>query len=172
MAQNPEPGTQVRCGSSVDLVIYSVSPGTHDAPPETLCSVPDLRGVRAEDAAAVLRKYNLQLGTVRRVEGRRIGVAQNPEPGAQVRCGSSVDLVISSGPSGPSDTGPAVDTQPRLCTVPDIRALSAQAAQRALKASGLKLGRFEEGGDQRRQTPEPKSKVPCGTAVDVFAVIL
>lgn len=167
VTQNPEPGSQVRCGSSVDLVIYSVSPGTHDAPPETTCTVPDLRQVSVEQAATVLRRYNLQLGSVRRVEGHRAGVTQNPEPGVQVRCGSSVDLVIYFVSPGTHDAPPET-----LCTVPDIRRLSAQAAARALRQSGLRLGRFEEGGDERRQSPEAGSRVRCGTTVNVFAVIL
>ena len=167
VTQNPEPGAQVRCGSSVDLVIYFVSPGTHDAPTETLCTVPDLRLVPVEQAPSVLRRYNLQLGGVRRVEGHRAGVIQNPEPGAQVRCGSSVDLVIYFISPGTHDAPPGI-----FCTVPDVRRLSAQAAARALRASGLRLGRFEAGGDERRQSPEPGSRVRCGTTVDVFAVIL
>jgi beta-lactam-binding protein with PASTA domain len=164
-AQNPEPGVQVRCGSSVDLVIYEAGAGTYDAPPETPCTVPDLRRVSVEQAASVLRRYNLQLGNVRRVEGPRAGVTQNPQPGAQVRCGSSVDLVVYFVSPGTHDAPPETP-----CTVPDVRPLSARAAQSALKAAGLRLGRFEEGGDARGQSPEPGSRVRCGTAVDVFAI--
>jgi len=170
-AQNPEPGAQVRCGSSVDLVIYEAGAGTYDAPPETPCTVPDLRRVPVEQAPSVLRRYNLQLGSVRRVEGRRPGVTQNPQPGAQVRCGSSVDLVIYFVRSVTPDSGPAIETQPTVCTVPDVRRMSARAAQSALKARGLRLGRFEEGGEDRAQRPEPGSSVRCGSSVDVFAVI-
>jgi beta-lactam-binding protein with PASTA domain len=169
--QNPQPGARVPCGSSVDLVIYSGPTGTHDEPPETFCTVPDLRQVPVERAAAFLRKYNLQLGRVQRAEGRVAGVIQNPEPGAQVRCGSSVDLVIYFVRSLPPDSGPAVETQPTNCIVPDVRRLSARVAQTTLKRAGLRLGRFEEGGDDRGQSPEPRSRVRCGTAVDVFAVI-
>jgi beta-lactam-binding protein with PASTA domain len=165
VAQNPEPGTRVRCGSSVDLVIYSGPSGTHDAPPETMCTVPDLRQVPVERAAAFLRKYNLQLGRVQRVEGRSAGMAQNPEPGTRVRCGSSVDLVVYSGASGTYDGEPVT-----MCTVPDIRRLTARAAQSALKASGLRLGQYQQGGDDRRQNPEPGKSVQCGSTVDVFAV--
>jgi beta-lactam-binding protein with PASTA domain len=172
VTQNPEPGAQVRCGSSVDLVIYSVSPGTYDAPPETFCTVPDIRRVPVENASAVLRERNLQLGSVRRVEGRRAGVTQNPLPDAQVRCGSSVDLVIYFVRSITPDAGPAVETHPTVCTVPDVRGLNAEGARRTLKAHGLVLGEFQAGGDERRQSPEPNTTVRCGTTVNVYAVIL
>jgi beta-lactam-binding protein with PASTA domain len=165
VTQNPKPGTQVPCGSSVDLVVYSAPSGTHEPPPETFCTVPDLRRVPVERAAAFLRKYNLQLGRVQRVEGRSAGVAQNPEPGTRVRCGSSVDLVVYSGASGTYDGEPVT-----MCTVPDIRRLTARAAQSALKASGLRLGQYQQGGDDRRQNPEPGKSVQCGSTVDVFAV--
>jgi beta-lactam-binding protein with PASTA domain len=170
-SQNPAPGAQVRCGSSVDLVIYEAGAGTYDAPPETSCTVPDIRGVPVENASSVLRERNLQLGSVRRVERRRAEVTQNPLPGAQVRCGSSVDLVIYFVRSIAPDSGPAAETPPTVCTVPDVRRMSARAAQTALKAAGLRLGRFEEGGDDRGQNPQPRAQVRCGTAVDVFAVI-
>jgi beta-lactam-binding protein with PASTA domain len=168
--QSPAPGAEVRCGSSVDLVIYEAGAGTHDAPPEPPpCTVPDLRAVPVEQASSVLRRYNLELGSVRRVEGRRPGVTQNPQAGARVRCGSSVDLVVYFVRSGTWD-GEVVEAPPTVCTVPDLRRLSARAAQSALKAAGLRLGRFEEGGDARGQNPEPGRRVQCGTAVDVFAV--
>jgi beta-lactam-binding protein with PASTA domain len=81
-----------------------------------------------------------------------------------------VDLVIYFVRSGTWD-GEVVETEPTVCTVPDVRPLSARAAQSALKAAGLRLGRFEQGGDARGQSPEPGSRVRCGTTVDVFAVI-
>lgn len=171
--QSPAPGAEVRCGSSVDLVIYEAGAGTHDAPPEPPpCTVPDLRAVPVEQASSVLRRYNLELGNVQRVEGRRPGVTQNPQPGAQVRCGSSVDLVIyyvRSRPSGTYD-GPLV-AQPTSCTVPDVRGLNAEGARRTLKAHGLVLGEFQVGGDERRQSPEQNTTVRCGTTVNVYAVI-
>jgi beta-lactam-binding protein with PASTA domain len=167
VTQNPQPGSRVRCGSSVDLVIYEAGTDTHDVPPETSCTVPDLRHTTVEQAPSILQRYNLQLGSVRRVEGRRPGIAQNPQPGAAVRCGSSVDLVVYFVGSGTFDG----EVVPTVCTVPDIRPLSVRAAQSALKAAGLRLGRFEEGGDERRQNPAPGSRVQCGTVVDVFAVI-
>jgi beta-lactam-binding protein with PASTA domain len=132
--------------------------------------VPDLRAVPVEQASSVLRRYNLELGSVRRVEGRRPGMTQNPQAGARVRCGSSVDLVVYFVRSGTWD-GEVVETPPTVCTVPDLRRLSARAAQSALKAAGLRLGRFEEGGDERGQNPQPGAQVRCGSAVDVFAVI-
>jgi beta-lactam-binding protein with PASTA domain len=249
VTQNPEPGAQVRCGSSVDLVIYSAGPGTYDAPPENLCTVPDLRRVPVERAPEVLRKYNLQLGSVRKVAGQSASVSQNPEPGARVHCGSAVDLVVyvvvpsgthdaepdsrqrdsrpcivpdlsrvpverapevlrkynlqlgsvrrvispSAGislypepgsrvPCGSSvdlvihvarpapDDGRTVETRPTGCRVPDVSRLSKEAAQATLKRFGLQLGRFQEGGDERGQSPKPNTQVPCGTAVDVFPV--
>jgi beta-lactam-binding protein with PASTA domain len=175
VAQSPEPGTRVRCGSSVDLVIYSGPSGTHDGPVvDTLpvCTVPDLSRVPVESAASVLRRYNLQLGNVRRIAGAKSGTAQNPQPETRVPCGSSVDMVVyfvRSGPSGTYD-GPVV-VQPTTCTVPDVRGLNAEGARRTLRAHGLVLGEFQAGGDERRQSPEPNTTARCGTTVNVYAVI-
>jgi beta-lactam-binding protein with PASTA domain len=168
VTQNPEPGTQVQCGSSVDLVIYSEPSGTRDAAPETLCTVPDLRQVPVERASALLRKYNLQLGRVQRVEGRSAGVAQNPEPGTQVHCGSSVDLVIYSGPSGTHD-GPVVDTPP-ACTVPDLSQVPVESAATVLRRYNLELGKVQRIAGAKSvvaQNPQPGTRVPCGSSVDL-----
>jgi hypothetical protein len=87
--------------------------------------------------------------------------------------GPSLPTVAVS-PVDLSPTASSTDTPPLPagdCVVPDIRPLSPEAARHALDASRLRLGRFEQGGDRRGQNPEPGARVPCGSRVDVFAII-
>ena len=153
--QEPQPGAQVPCNSSVNLWVVA----------HTDVAVPDVRGRDLEGARVELSHAGLEVGgtsETRYIEAKPgTVVQQSPSPGTRVRRGSAVALVIASRP-----------VRPTQCTVPDVRRLSEEAARSALRGAGLRLGRFERGGDERRQKPEPGARVPCGTTVDVIAVIL
>src|SRR3954447_4631222 len=80
----------------------NVSPPVHGALSPGEIRVPDLRGVAAKDARAILGPLHLQVGPV----GLRLSqeaptgivIEQDPPGGAAVPPGAEVDLVASSGP--------------------------------------------------------------------------
>jgi beta-lactam-binding protein with PASTA domain len=180
--QSPSPGTRIPPGTAVSLVIVSRQAPQPSKPSEPrepskpserresqkeVCTVPDIRHVSVERAPGVLQERRLQLGSVRRVEGGSARVTQNPEPGAQVRCGSSVDLVIYSVPSG-KPAGPNPKIQRTVCTVPDILSGGPKSARKILEAEGLKLGQEEQRIEgPPYQNPKAGAHVPCGSAVNV-----
>lgn len=94
---------------------------------------PDLSGLTREDAATELADSGLVWGKSAREGSYSDAVpsghvlSQRPGPGSLVKRGSPVEVIISLGP--------------RQLAVPDLRGLTREAAQAALAASGLRLGR-------------------------------
>ncbi len=93
MAQQPEPGTQVRKNRQVSLI---VSRGVN------VYTMPDLRFLSLRDAGVDLTRLRLKLGKTTMVANDDVPfshvVAQNPPPLQTVREGTTVDLVLSKGP--------------------------------------------------------------------------
>lgn len=102
--QSPSPGTRVPPGTPVSLVVASVPPVRPDGRPDTvppervrpqkerpkMCTVPDILKGGQRNARKTLEGAGLTLGQVQqRIEGPPY---QNPKAGAQVACGSSVDV--------------------------------------------------------------------------------
>lgn len=103
--QSPEEGTFVKRNSAVQV---TVSRG----PEPRLISMPDLREKREEEAKAILTENGLKLESItyERSAGVLYGrvIKQLPEPGTEVKEGSNVQLVLSSGP-GPGTREATVD---------------------------------------------------------------
>ena len=93
MAQQPAPGTRVREGRQVSLI---VSQGVN------IYTMPDLRFSSLRDAGLTLSRLKLNLGKTTMVANDDVPfnhiVAQNPPPLASVREGSTVSFVLSKGP--------------------------------------------------------------------------
>jgi len=93
MAQQPAPGTRVREGRQVSLI---VSQGVN------IYTMPDLRFASLRDAGLTLSRLRLNLGKTTMVANDDVPfnhiVSQNPPPLASVREGSVVNLVLSKGP--------------------------------------------------------------------------
>ena len=149
--QDPAGGTQVACGSAVDLVI-SLGP----------CVAPDVVGLSQAAAAAALADAGFTVGTVTEEHSDTVPegsvVSQEPAGGTQVACGSAVDLVISLGP----------------CVAPNVVGLSQAAATTTLADAGLTVGvvTFEHSdtapeGSVIGQEPAGGTQVACGSAVDL-----
>ena len=93
MAQQPAPGTRVREGRQVSVI---VSQGVN------IYTMPDLRFASLRDAGLTLSRLKLNLGKTTMVTNDDVPfnhiVSQNPPPLASVRQGSTVNFVLSKGP--------------------------------------------------------------------------
>jgi serine/threonine-protein kinase len=125
--------------------------------------VPDLIGLEQAAAEAALEAQGLTLGTITQSASDqpkdRI-IEQNPAPATEAEEGTTVDVVISSGPA--------------KATVPAIIGLSLDRASEELERAGLTLGkRTERESDRAAGTvidsdPKEGENVDTGTAVDVI----
>jgi beta-lactam-binding protein with PASTA domain len=94
IGQEPAPKRRVKPGMTVDVVIASTN---ENQQPNTV-KVPNLLGQKVFIVVATLERLDLKLGRIRkekREQGSRNTVLmQTPKPGAMVRPGTTVDLVV------------------------------------------------------------------------------
>jgi hypothetical protein len=94
--QNPPARTEVMAGTLVSLVI-SLGPSA--------VAVPNVVGLTQAAAQSAITSASLVVGTVTRQYSDTVPpgnvISQNPAAGASASPGSTVDLIISDGPSGP-----------------------------------------------------------------------
>jgi beta-lactam-binding protein with PASTA domain len=149
--QDPEPGTDVRAGRQISLV---VSTGLQ------IFSMPDLRYESLREVNLDLAHDKLQLGKVRTVQNTEVQanrvVAQDPVPMTAVRVGTVVNIDLSKG--GPPNF-----------KVPNFTGMSVDDARDLAERSHVRFGQlvwtpFGPGGPARgvvvRQKPE------AGSAID------
>ncbi|WKD56617.1 Serine/threonine-protein kinase PknB [Corynebacterium capitovis DSM 44611] len=120
IGSNPTAGSQLRPGT---LVTLTVSSGRE------LTDVPDVAGLTAQDAAAVLAEAGLELNTdIQREASDTVaeGVisSQNPAAGSQISKGSKVSVVVSTGRE--------------TVTVPSLAGMDVSQATSTLTSLGLK----------------------------------
>jgi len=137
ISQNPVSGALVAKGSAINL---TVSQGL--AP----VSVPNVTGMTQTDAGSAITAANLVLGTLSSAYSATVPagnvISQNPASGTSVQAGSSVSLVISSGP-------PPV-------SVPNVIGMTQPNAQSAITAAMLTVGTI---------TSANSSTVPAGSVI-------
>ncbi|HXL02235.1 MAG TPA: PASTA domain-containing protein [Candidatus Atribacteria bacterium] len=96
VSQNPPPESRVAKGSVMSLL---VSKGKSETEVLNLVVVPDLVGLRLEEAKRLLAQSNLTVGNVEEVaaEGRSAGVVvgQSPAPGEEVEPGEKIHLQVT-----------------------------------------------------------------------------
>ena len=101
LASSPVAGTTVHSGSRVNL---AVSDGTGGG---TTTTVPDVRGKTVSEAQPIITGVDLVVGNVNQEHSATVAVGliirSNPIAGTSVPTGSSVDLVVSSGPIGQAE---------------------------------------------------------------------
>jgi beta-lactam-binding protein with PASTA domain len=121
ISQDPASGNSVAEGSPVDLVVSSGPP---------MVSVPDVGGMTRDAATAALTGAKLKAGDITQKASGAIGsgkiISQDPAGGSSVAEGSSVKLVISSGP--------------QMVPVPEVEGMTRDAATTALTGAKLKVG--------------------------------
>ena len=166
--QSPKPGSQIRCGSTVNVLI------TEQEPRQCRVRVPNLveagSVARARDT---LDRQRLMLGHIdTRPDPRpkETIIDQSPEPGALVPCGSPVNILV--GVPIPSDPPPTCRVQ-----VPDLVEAGVGPAKDILDRQRLTIGRVDTRPDPRPrgtiidQSPDRGAYVPCGSQVNVLVAV-
>ncbi len=154
MRQSVDPGITVSKGSTIDVV---VSQGV----PKVI--VPNLVGLKFEDAVAILEQYGLKYSREDRTDDRVAAgevISQSPDPGTEVEKGTPVTLVVSLGPES--------------VQVPNELDRKATTAEKELQRRGLKANFISVPSlpDQKdrviRQDPEPGTTVAKGSNVTLY----
>lgn len=152
LAQEPPPGTRLRAGRTVRLTLNQAR----------LNPLPELKGLRQEEAEARLSELGYRLAGVAQVESTEpLGtvLASDPPSGAPLPPGATVRLLVSRGAS----LGPTVP-------LPQLTGLSQKEALFLLNAMGLQV-QVEEvpsgapPGTVLAQEPAPGTPMPPGSGV-------
>jgi YD repeat-containing protein len=153
ISQNPAAGVSTPQGSAVALVI-SLGP--------LMVSAPDVTGMTQASAESVITAAGLTVGTVATANSNTVAagsvISQNPTAATSVAEGTSINLVISSGPA--------------IGTVPNVVGMTRSDAQSALVNASLSVGALTfvnsdavAAGDVISQNPAPGASVVPRTAV-------
>jgi serine/threonine-protein kinase len=163
--QNPRAGTTVAKNSVVTLTISS---GTGQA------QVPNVVGQDSTAAANVLGQAGFKTTTKTQasdtVQAGQV-VSTSPPAGAKANKGSTVTMVVSSGPS-PTTTEPSTTTtnESGTTTVPNLTALTQNQAENALANKGFvgnctATGNAAGNGRVVSQSPSSGSQAQVGSTV-------
>ncbi|HEY7952456.1 MAG TPA: Stk1 family PASTA domain-containing Ser/Thr kinase [Solirubrobacteraceae bacterium] len=136
ISQAPRPGSEVKKGSRVSLVV-STGPSS--------LGMPNVVGKSEAQALAVLQAAGLKSTTQTQASTKvkqGIVISTNPTAGTELEEGSPVTVLVSSGP--------------QQVSVPEVTGSSEAEAKAALKAAGLKLGTV---------TQQPSNEVAPGTVL-------
>ncbi len=156
LEQNPPADRQVEPGSEIDLIV-SAEPRPVD--------VPSLEGMTVEAAQKALENAGLELGQVDEENDEDVPedriISQSPEAFTEVPKGTSVDVIVSAGPS--------------VVIVPNVECRSLASAEAELEGLGLEpqlgedvLPNPECGFNPNnvvQQDTAPGTAVPPGTTI-------
>lgn len=95
IAHTPPPNVTVQRDSKVNLLVSL-------GPPPTQLTMPDLRGMKLQEASKLLEIDKLKLGSVTRKassEEADVVLGHTPQPDQSIDTGAVVDLIVSSGDS-------------------------------------------------------------------------
>lgn len=160
VSTEPEEGTRVQLGSHV---VIHLSKGPRPR------VVPDVVGLSAPEAFALIGVGELQIGRISRRSARDVApgsiVSTNPAAGAEVPRSTPIDLVITP--------------EPTDVTIPDLVRMTPSAASRVASATGVRLSTRTlsvPAGDQRSgivvsQNPIAGSIREPGTTVEVTVAV-
>ena len=155
VSQTPEAGTKVK--EERTITIY-VSKGGEEL------EMPNLRGLKQEDALKKLQQMGLRLGSSYETfsdEDSGTVISQDPRSGTRITKGQSVDITVSKG------------QKIKKITVPNVKGVPADRAHTMIEGSGLKVGGTSEeastqaAGTVVSQSPAAGTEVDSGTAVQV-----
>ncbi len=137
LRQDPQAGITAKKGSTVTLTVSS-GPGN--------ATVPPVVGMPLNQAKKAIRQARLKVGHVTRQSSSSVTrndvISTDPASGATPQVGSSVNLVVSSGPP--------------LVGVPDVTGQSEAAAKSSLENRGFSVG---------STTTQVSSTVPAGNVI-------
>jgi serine/threonine protein kinase/beta-lactam-binding protein with PASTA domain len=158
LSERPAPGTSVPIHSTVALV---VSKGVKPV------FVPDVVSLTLSDAQRAAEDRQLKLVVAERDPSDQIAAdvvtSQNPLPGATLDPGSTVSIVVSSGP-------PQID-------VPDVEGRLANDAQSILQSSGLQtnveylVDGSAPAGTVMKQDPERPASLKKGSSITLDVAV-
>ncbi len=154
-SQLPKPESQSAKGSPVDLWV-AVAP--------TTATVPDVVGMTQEDADAALTNVGLGVRAVDRASSTVANgdvIDQNPTAGVTALIGSTVTIMVS--------TGPSTTTVPNLIGKTQAQAVNALTAAGFLAQVTLQTGGGTV-GDVVDQSPASGTKAPTGSTVTITVV--
>lgn len=124
--QDPEPGTEVKFGRDVRLII---SKGA-----KTIIT-PDLKGLSVQQARIILEENGLLQGEISTTYSNNIKkgeiIAQFTSPGALIKRGNAVDLLVSMG------------IRPKAYKMLDLKGLSLEDAILLIERNNLLLGKIK-----------------------------
>jgi serine/threonine-protein kinase len=155
MQQNPLPGSWIKKGTSVNVVL-STGKGS--------LQVPGLTGLSLNDAMQKLTENGLRVGAVNRKHSDSVPldsvIASIPVTGSSVATGTPVNLVVSDGKGA--------------VAVPNVMGKRHRAALEEIEKAGLKVGRVRYGYDEDRrggvvigQSPRGDTEVEPGSSIDL-----
>jgi beta-lactam-binding protein with PASTA domain len=158
--QNPIAESEVKRDRGVYLTI---SGG------EELVDVPNLKGKSVREAVFNLEKFNLRLGTISYEPSEDIFantiIRQEILPGAKIRGGNSINVIVSQGRS--------TDKHP----VPDVSLKTQNEAEKILTDSGFRIGKitYQTNGDILPNTileqyPRAGELLQLGQYIDLIIV--
>lgn len=152
---DPKAGSKIHKGSRLSVVV--------SAGPERFTIPNDLAGKDVTTVTSELKDLTLVVAGTRTVFDDKITlglvVTSVPAPGAKVKRGTEITLIISKGP--------------KPVPVPAIIGKSTAAATAALKAVGLELAESDSAYDNSakgtviKSSPAPGTSVPKGTVINV-----
>ncbi len=155
VSESPSASISVNVGSSVNLVMSS-------GPAQVL--VPNVAGNTQSAASTTIASAGLVVGTVTMQSSSTVPsgdvVSESPSAGISVNVGSSVNLVMSSGPA--------------QVLVPNVAGNTQSAASTAIASAGLVVGTLTmqssstvPSGDVVSENPSASSSVNVGSSVDL-----
>lgn len=158
VSQNSPEGEKVAKGK---VVVLRVSKGG------SLMPLPDVRGMKFEEAVSRLNEAGFKVSTVTRVTDKfkpaGTIIAQNPAAPQHISASSMISLLVSS---GPTEGGSFI-------VVPDLRGQTAGLVKEILEQSGLSMGRATESpslspeGTVLSTSPNRGARVQSGTQVNI-----
>jgi len=156
MAQDPSPGTVVKRGRRISVIVSLGAQGT---------SVPLLDGVSSRQAQILLEGAGLRVGRVARVHAGDVSkdlvIASDPPGETLVEQGTVVNLLVSFG------------APPRSYLLPDLVGQDVSEVSRTLRDEGFSVA-LREGGPRQRsglvsaQDPPPGHRVAPRDSVVLY----
>ncbi|WP_402463752.1 transglycosylase domain-containing protein [Isoptericola aurantiacus] len=154
-------GAKVPAGSTITLWV-----STGQTEEEQGVAVPDVTGQSRTAAEQQLRRVGLSVSFTEQSSDRPAGevIGMDPGAGTEVEPGSTVTLVLSSGPEETQEP------EPETTTVPSVEGQQRVAAEAQIRAAGLDVSVSEQDSDQPRgqvlsTDPGGGSSVEAGSTV-------